>query len=132
MNNNRRIILVIAFLSAVTSLASVTSTALTSIDYSDTAVEESFRVLVTVTGVEGNCGEELTIIVAYKLDTFELCEGDERPLEEQRADPISSEGHEIVFPKGQIAVGESFDFCVEISGGFSDCKTLTNSPSNQP
>ena len=45
---------------------------------------------------------------------------------------ISSEGHEIVFPKGQIAVGESFDVCVEVSDGFSDCKTLTNSLSNQP
>ena len=59
-----------------------------------------------------------------QTDTFELCEGDERPSEEQIADPISSEGHEIVFPKGQIAVGESFDVCVE----GSDCKTLTNSP----
>jgi len=28
--------------------------------------------------VEGNCGEELKIIVGYKSDTFELCEGDER------------------------------------------------------
>ena len=81
--------------------------------------------------MEGNCGEELKIIVAYKSDTFELCEGDERPLEEQRADPISSEGHEFVFPKGQIKVGESFDVCIEISGGFSDCKILTNSPSKQ-
>ena len=88
--------------------------------------------LGTVTSVEGNCGEELKIIVAYKSDTFELCEGYERPSEEQRADPISSEGHEIVFPRGQIAIGEPFDVCVELSGGFSDCKTLTNSPSNQP
>ena len=129
---NRKIILVIALLSSVISLAPVTSTALGSIDSSDTAVEESFRVLVTVTGVEGNCGEELKIIVAYKSDIFELCEGDERPIEEQRADPISSEGHEFVFPKGQIAGGESFDVCVEVSDGFSDCKTLTNSPSKQP
>ena len=81
--------------------------------------------------MEGNCGEELKIIVAYKSDTFELCEGCERPSEEQRADPISSEVHEFEFPKGQIAVGESFDVCVEVSGGFSDCTTLTNSPSNQ-
>jgi hypothetical protein len=109
------------------SLASLRSVTLASFDYSYTAVEEPFRVLVTVTGVEGKCGEELKITVAYKSDTFELCEGDERPLEEQRADPISSEGHEIVFPKGQIAVGESFDVCVEISDWFSDCKTLTNS-----
>ena len=69
---------------------------------------------------------------SIQSDTFELCEGDERPLEEQRANPISSEGHEIVFPKGQIAVGESFDVCIEVSSGFSDCKTLTNSPSNKP
>jgi predicted RND superfamily exporter protein len=98
LNINRKIILVIASLSVVTSLASL-SGVLASIDYSDTAVEQSFRLLVTVTGMEGNCGEELKIIVAYKSDTFELCEGDERPSEEQRADPISSEGHEIVFPK---------------------------------
>ena len=53
-------------------------------------------------------------------------------MKDQRADPISSEEHEIVFPKGQIAAGESFDVCVEVSHGFSDCKTLTNSPSKQP
>jgi len=123
LNIDSKIILVIAFLSAVTSLASPSSVALASIDYSGTTIEEPFKVLVTVTGVEGNCGEELKILVAYKSDTFELCEGDKRPLEAQRADPISSEGHEIVLPKGQIAVGESFDVCVEISGGFSDCKT---------
>ena len=105
---------------------------LASFDYSDTPVQDSLRVLVTVTGVEGNCGEELKIMVAYKSDTFELCEGDERPLEKQRVDPISSEGHEFEFPKGQIAVGESFDVCIEVSGGFSDCQTLTNSPSKQP
>ena len=63
--------------------------------------------------MEGKCGEELKIVVASKSDTFELCEGDERPLEEQRADPISSEGHEIVFPKGQIVLGESLDVCVD-------------------
>jgi hypothetical protein len=101
----RKIILVIAFISAVTSLASLSGAALASFDYSDASVQDSFRVLVTVTGVEGNCGEELRIMVVYKSDTFELCEGDERPLEEQRADPISSEGHEIAFPKGQIAAG---------------------------
>jgi hypothetical protein len=81
--------------------------------------------------VEGNCGKELKIIVAYKLDTFELCEGDERPLEEQRANPISSEGHKFEFPKGQIAVGESFDVCVEGPSEFSNCKTL-KSQSNHP
>ena len=62
LNINRKIILVIAFLSAVTSLVPVSSTALASIDYSDTAVEESFRVLVTLTDMEGICGEELKII----------------------------------------------------------------------
>ncbi len=55
MNINRKIILVIAFLPSVISLAPVTSTTLTSIDYSDTTLEQPFRVLVTVTGVEGNC-----------------------------------------------------------------------------
>jgi hypothetical protein len=132
LNINRKIILVIAFLSAVTSLALVNSTALASIDYSDTAIEESFKVLVTVADVEGNCGEELKIIVAYKSDTFELCEGDERTLEEQRVDPIVSQEYQFEFPKGQIAVGESFDVCVEDPGGYSDCKTLTNSPAKEP
>jgi hypothetical protein len=58
-------------------------------------------------------------------------EGDERPLEEQRADPISSQGYQFEFPKGQFAPGDYFDVCVEISGGLSDCKTLTKSQSNQ-
>jgi hypothetical protein len=131
LNIKRKMVLVIAFLLAVTSLASLNGAALASFDYSDTPVQESFRVLVTVTGVEGNCGEEVTITIADKSETFELCEGDERPSEEQIADPISSEGHEFVFPKGQTALGESFDVCVELSGGFSDCKTMTNSPSKQ-
>jgi hypothetical protein len=55
-----------------------------------------------------------------------------KEMKEQRADPISSEGHEIVFPKGQIVAGELFDVCVEVSSGFSDCKNLTSSPSKQP
>ena len=43
LNINRKIILVIAFLSMVRSLASLSSAALASIDYSDTPVQESFR-----------------------------------------------------------------------------------------
>ena len=58
-----------------------------------------------------------------KSETYELCEGDERPSEEQIADPIASIGYQFEFPKGQIEVGESFDVCVEVSHGFSDCKT---------
>jgi hypothetical protein len=50
----------------------------------------------------------------------------------QRADPIAPIGYQFVFPKGQIASGESFDVCVEGPGGYSDCKTLTNSASKQP
>ncbi len=34
-------------------------------------------------------------------------------------------------PKGQIVVGESFEVCVEGPGGYSDCKTLTNSLAKQ-
>jgi hypothetical protein len=45
---NRKIILVIAFLLSVISLAPVTSTALASIDSSYGGVEELFRVLVTM------------------------------------------------------------------------------------
>jgi hypothetical protein len=29
-----------------------------------------------------------------------------KDVKDQRADPISSEEHEIVFPKGQIAIGK--------------------------
>ena len=50
---------------------------------------EPFKVLVRVVGVKENCGQEVIITVAYKSETFKLCEGDERPLEEQRADTIS-------------------------------------------
>jgi hypothetical protein len=52
LNIDSKIILVIAFLSAVTSLASPGSVALASIDYSGTAIEEPFKVLVRVTGVK--------------------------------------------------------------------------------
>ncbi|MDQ3970383.1 MAG: hypothetical protein M3227_01695, partial [Thermoproteota archaeon] len=83
-------ILVITFLSAISALISISSTASASIDYSDTSIEEVFKVIVTVAGVEGHCGEELTITVADKSETYELCEGDERPSEEQIADPIAS------------------------------------------
>ena len=131
MNIIRQLILVITFLSAISALISISSTASASIDYSDTSIEV-FKVIVTVAGVEGHCGEELTITVADKSETYELCEGDERPSEEQIADPIASIGYQFEFPKGQIEVGESFDVCVEVSHGFSDCKTFTNSPSKQP
>jgi hypothetical protein len=67
----RKITIVIAFLSAVSSivLASTISLASASIDYSDSASkeEEPFKVLVTVAGVKGHCGEEVTITVADKL-----------------------------------------------------------------
>ena len=93
---------------------------------------EPFEVLVRVIGVKENCGQEVIITVAYKSETFKLCEVDERPLEEQRADPISSQGYQFEFPKEQFARGEYFDVCVEISGGLSDCNTLMKSQSNQP
>ncbi|MBD0361075.1 MAG: hypothetical protein ICV56_10240, partial [Nitrososphaeraceae archaeon] len=41
-------------------------------------------------------------------------EGDERPSEEQRADPIASEGL-LNFQKKKIATGGPFDVCVEVS-----------------
>ena len=116
--------LIIEFLLVVTSLLSISSSTLTALLLADISVAsggvrgEPFEALVTVVGVKENCGQEVKITVAYKSETFELCEGDERPLEEQRADPIFSEGHEFEFPKGQIAVGESFDVCVEDPGGF--------------
>jgi hypothetical protein len=53
------------------------------------------------------------ITVAYKSEIFDLCEGDEISSEEQRVDPIVSIEYPFEFPKGQIAVGESFDICFE-------------------
>ena len=55
-----------------------------------------------------------------------------KDVKDQRADPISSEEHEIVFPKGQIAIGKILWCLSKISSDYSDCKTLTNSLSNQP
>jgi hypothetical protein len=90
--------LIIEFLLVVTSLFSISST-LSALLLADISVAsggvrgEAFEVLVTVVGVKENCGQEVKITVAYKSETFELCEGDERPLEEQRADPILSQGY---------------------------------------
>jgi hypothetical protein len=63
---------------------------------------------------------------------FILCEGDERPSEEQRADPIASEGLYFEFSEEQITPGESFDVCVEVLDRLLSCKTLTKSESNHP
>jgi hypothetical protein len=129
LNIYRKIILVIAFLSTVSILASPSIiNTLASLDDSGIAGGEQFKVLVTVAGVEGNCGEIVKITVAFKSETFDLCEGDERPSEEQRADPMTSQEYQFEFPKGEIAVGEFFDVCVEGPG----CKTLTNSPAKKP
>ena len=125
LNINRKITIVIAFLLTVsiTPLASISSTALASTGYSDSASEEEvFKVLVTVADIEGNCGEEVTITVADKSETYELCDGDERPSEEQSADPIVFQEYQFEFPKGEIAVGESFDVCVESSVSFPDVR----------
>jgi hypothetical protein len=130
--------LIIAFLLVVTSLLSISSTPSALLLYDISTPDlggvrgESFEVLVTVACVKGNCGQEVKITVAYKSEIFELCEGDERPLEEQRADPISSQGYQFEFPKGQFVPGKYFDVYVENSGGLSDCKTSTKSQSNQP
>jgi hypothetical protein len=50
----------------------------------------------------------------------------------QKGDPIASQEYQFEFPNGQIAVGESFDVCVEGPDEYSDCKSLTNSPAKQP
>jgi hypothetical protein len=53
-------------------------------------------------------------------------------MKEQRADTIVCQGYQFEFPKGQFAPGKYLDVCVEGTSGFSDCKTLTNSPAKQP
>jgi hypothetical protein len=84
LNIYRKIILTITFLLAVsaTALPSISSKLSPSIGYSDNASkeEEPFKVLVTVAGVEGNCGEDVKITVAYKSETYQLCEGMKDPL----------------------------------------------------
>lgn len=85
--------LIIAFLLVITLLLSISSTPSALLLYDISTPDlggvrgESFEVLVTVAGVKGNCGQEVKITVEYKSEIFELCEGDKRPLEEQRADP---------------------------------------------
>ena len=117
--------LVIVFLLAVSStrLASISNTASASIGDSNSAVEEQFKVLVTVAGIKGHCGKEVKITVAYKSEIFDLCEGDEITSKEQRVDPIVSIEYPFEFPKGQIAIGKSFDVYVEGPDGYSDCMT---------
>ena len=70
---------------------------------------------------------EVKTTVAYMSEIYDLCKGDERPFEEQSADPIASQEYQFEFPSGQIALGESFNVCVKGPGGYSDCKTLINS-----
>lgn len=100
--------LIIAFLLVVTSLLSISSTSSVLLLYDISTPDlggvrgESFEVLVTVAGVKRNCGQEVKITVAYKSETFELCKGDERPLEEQRADPISSQGYQFELQKDNL------------------------------
>jgi hypothetical protein len=55
---------------------------------------------VTVAGVEVNC-EEVKITVAYISELFLLCEGEERPSEEQSANPIASQDYQFEFPRRQ-------------------------------
>jgi hypothetical protein len=100
--------LIIVFLLVVTSLLSISSTPSALLLYDISTPDlggvrgESFEVLVTVAGVKGNCGQEVKITVAYKSETFELCKGDERPLEEQRADPISFKDINLNFQKDNL------------------------------
>jgi hypothetical protein len=96
LNIYRKVTLVVAFLLVVTISFSINSTSSALLLYDISTVEaggeeEPFEVLVTVADIEGHCEEEVKITVAYKSDTLILYEGDERPPEEQRADPISSE-----------------------------------------
>jgi hypothetical protein len=37
----------------------------------------------------------------------------------------------LYFQKDKLRHADPFDVCIEISGGFSDCKTLTNLSSKQ-
>jgi hypothetical protein len=63
LDTKRKVNLVIVFLLAVTSLLSISSTSSTLLLYDisteDRREAEPFGVLVTVAGVERNCGEEL-------------------------------------------------------------------------
>jgi hypothetical protein len=45
-----------------------------------------------------------------------------RSFEDQGADRIAAQEYKFEFPNGQIAVGESFDVCVESSVSFPDVR----------
>jgi len=102
--------------------------------YSNTSKSTKFETFKILQNSIQPLGREQTkvTLVAYESEPFQLGEWDERPSEEQRADPIISQGYKFEFPRGQIAIGESFDVCVEGPGGHLDCKTLTSSPTRQP
>jgi hypothetical protein len=88
-------------------------------------------VLVTVEGVQGKCGISAIISVAYQTQNHILCEQDKRPLDVQQKDPMLSEEFEFHFAKDEIKQGDSFDACIRIETGFSNCKTLTNKSESQ-
>ncbi len=89
-------------------------------------------IIVKLNNVTAYCGEEITITVG-KIRTFEefLCEGDERPLEEQRADPIVGEGFEVRLPKGHIEEGESIDMCLEVAD-YHKCSSISYTTEDTP
>jgi hypothetical protein len=88
-------------------------------------------VLVTVEGLQGKCGTSIIVSVAYQTQNHVLCERDRRSLDVQQKDPMLSEEFEFKFAKDEIKQGESFDVCIRIETGFSNCKTMTNKSENQ-
>ncbi len=85
---------------------------------------DALRVLVTISGVGGNCNTNIIISVAYQTQNQVLCNGDNRSFGEEKGEPIATEEFEFIFPKGEIKKGESVDVCVRAEIGFSNCKTL--------
>jgi len=90
------------------------------------------KIFVNVNNITSYCGEEITITVG-KIRTFEefLCEGDERPLEEQRADPIVAEGFEVRLPKGKVQERELIEVCVKVVDD-RKCEVTTYTSDNNP
>ena len=110
--------LIIEFLLVVTSLLSISST-LSALLLADISVAsggvrgEPSEVLVTVVGVKENCGQEVKITVAYKSESFELCEGDEDRLKNKEQIHYHSKDISLNFQKDNLHPANTLMFVLK-------------------
>jgi hypothetical protein len=78
----------------------------------------------------------LLVSVAGQQQYVEVTEGDERPLDDRRANPIVEVERVFEFPEGQIAEGRVFQVCIKsldpVYTYLDECKTLKNSRAEKP